>query len=94
MSLPGYWRNETGGALAPAIEAYLNQRPMCREDFQVIARYLTQWIDAPCWDNEPLLDEELKTELKLLRMRARLIRSRVEIDQWIEDAMGLGIDPL
>jgi hypothetical protein len=28
ISAPGYWRNETSGALRPAIEAYLQGGPM------------------------------------------------------------------
>lgn len=31
ISLPGFWRNETSGVLAPAIERYLNHRTQLRD---------------------------------------------------------------
>ena len=43
---PGNWRNETSGALRPAIEAYLQGGPMTEWQITANAAYLRQWVNA------------------------------------------------
>jgi hypothetical protein len=85
---PKYWMNETGGKLVPAIERYLKGLPPDADDVNLIRAYLRQWIDSPVWDAQD------RTELDELRRTVRQIGSRLAIDQWIEDALNLSIDPL
>jgi hypothetical protein len=39
MSVPGYWMYETSGVLRPAIENYLNNRPMSPENIAAMRAY-------------------------------------------------------
>jgi hypothetical protein len=86
MSVPGYWQNETGDELKPAIIAYLENRPLTARQIEVFRLYLKQWIDAPGWvPTEELVD---------LREGVSMIRSVHHIEAWLAAAMDIGIDPL
>lgn len=85
MSLPGYWMNETSGVLSPAIEAYLNNRPMDREQIAAMRAYLRQWIMAPGW---------IGPEVEALRKNVNWLFTREAISMWLDAAMEEGIDPL
>jgi hypothetical protein len=89
---PKYWMHETGGQLGPAMERYLKGEPEKPDDVNLIRAYLRQWIDSPVWSDG--VDGETRTELDELRTKAREIRSRLEIDMWLENASQLAIDPL
>jgi hypothetical protein len=94
MTMPGYWPNETGGALAPAVRRYLDGQPLSTGDVRLIAQYLQQWIDSSIWDGNPHADDAARAELKRLRALARGINERRAIDAWIEAAGDFGVDPL
>lgn len=81
----GYWMNETTGVLRPAVEHYLRSEPMSPSDFAAMRAYLRQWIDGP-WQGPD--------ELHALRAGVNQLTSREAIDDWIELANELGIDPL
>jgi hypothetical protein len=85
---PKYWRYETGGLLAIAVENYLNHRAMTVRDVAMMRAYLCQWIDSPAWDMNP------GNELAALRKQAAEILTVEDIHRWIHAALGLGIDPL
>ena len=89
---PKYWMNETGGKLVPAMERYLKGKPADPDDVSLIRAYLRQWIDSPVWDEGA--EGESRTTLDELRRTVRQIGSRIAIDQWLEDASDLAIDPL
>ncbi|HEY1416700.1 MAG TPA: hypothetical protein VGF41_02310, partial [Myxococcaceae bacterium] len=78
-ALPGYWRHELGGALALAIEHYLNEPTISRSDLEYLRAYLVQWANADCWDENPHADEGDRKQLRELRLLARLIRSRADV---------------
>jgi hypothetical protein len=82
-SRPGYWMNETSGVLRPAIEGYLHGRPLSHSDIAAIRAYLRQWIAADAWDGA----EEL-------RGRVDRLTTREALDEWLDDAVAIGIDPL
>jgi hypothetical protein len=86
MSDPGYWQDETTGVLRPAVEAYLNGATMTGEQIAAMRAYLRQWIMAPVWAACPALDE--------LRQRIEGLTFREAIDDWLNDALLEGIDPL
>lgn len=83
---PLYWRNEQSGLLGQAIEAYFDRREGA-EDLALVIDYCRYWIEAPCWRwDDP-------GELAELRQRVRSLITRSVLDAWLNDAMGLGIDP-
>ena len=77
--------NETSGVLRPAVEAYLNHRPMTDAQVAAMRAYLRQWIAAPAWAG-PDVD----------RLRSGLdnLTTREAIRAWLELALDMGIDPL
>ena len=81
---PGYWMHESTGVLRPAVAHYLNNEPMTRADIAAMRAYLRQWMSGP-WRGE---------ELEALRAGLDRLTSREAIDDWIELAAELGIDPL
>lgn len=84
-SAPGYWMYETSGVLRPAVEAYLNRRPMSKKQIAAMRAYLRQWIAASDWRGD---------EVERLRGRIDFLVSRGAIDLWLADAVQYGIDPL
>jgi hypothetical protein len=91
---PKYWRHETGGRLAIAVENFLNNRLMTVRDVALVRAYLVQWIDSPIWEMNPSIDAESLAALNALRLRARRIGAVADIHHWIHDALAEGHDPL
>jgi hypothetical protein len=86
---PGYWPNETSGVLRPAIETYLTGAAMTPEQIAAVRAYLRQWIMAPAWDAAgPSAD------ITDLRERIDNLVDRETIDDWLQDAEDIGMDPL
>jgi hypothetical protein len=84
--IPGYWQYETSGLLRPAVERYLNGEPLGQFHLGILAGYLCRWIQAEGWGNGP--------EVEALRAQAATIRTREDIERWIDAALEIGIDPL
>lgn len=94
MSAPGYWMDETGGLLAPAVERYLTNDELRNGDIPLIRAYLRQWINSPAWDDNPHLDADGIRELVDLRSSVETIGTREDIDGWLKIAIDKGLDPL
>jgi hypothetical protein len=88
---PKYWRHETSGALAVAVERYLVGAPMSPHQVELMALYLRQWIDSPVWDAD---DQAIQRRIVTLRRSAQKITRWRDIRRWIDVALDLGIDPL
>lgn len=84
--LPGYWRLESSGVLAPVVEAYLRNEPLDYGQVMVMKMYLRRWVNNPGWRGG--------LQLQALRDSAEQIRTRRDIAAWLERADALGIDPL
>lgn len=84
IAAPGYWMDETSGALRPAVEAYLNGQEMTVGQIGAMRAYFRQWMDAPTWAGD------------LLQLRADIekLTDRRAINEWLNTALELGIDPL
>lgn len=82
--VPGYWMNETSGVLRPAVEAYLEERPMTPELVAAMKAYLRQWMAAD-WRGEAVAE---------LRGMIDHIRDRDDISEWLSAALDRQIDPL
>jgi hypothetical protein len=92
---PGYWRNETGGNLAPAVENFLRD-PTSLNIYEVtlIRAYIEQWINAPAWMKIARnAGEDSVRELLALREAARRIHSAAGIRNWMHMALDSGQDP-
>jgi hypothetical protein len=83
-AIPGYWMNETGGVLRPAIESYLAGGDLAPHQVAVIRVYLWQWMGGD-WRG-PMVD--------VLRTAVYEITTRADIDGWLDRALNAGIDPL
>jgi hypothetical protein len=83
--LPGYWMNETSGALRPAVEAYLAGTPMNGQQIAAMRAYLRQWITSPQWYGPAIPG---------LRAAIDDLTSRESITMWLRIAEREGIDPL
>jgi hypothetical protein len=83
--VPGYWMNETTGALRPSIHAYLEGIVLSREHVLSIRAYFRQWMGRGDWRG---------AEIPALIADIDRIMTRRDISRWLQDAMELGIDPL
>jgi hypothetical protein len=93
MSAPGYWMHETSGVLAPAVKRYLDGE-LRDADVPVIRAYLRQWVASSVWDDNPHRNADSERELAVLRSRVDAIVTRADIDEWLEIADYMGMDPL
>lgn len=89
---PRFWRHEVSGVLERPITRFLKNGGLSADDILLIRAYLRQWIDSPLWDID--IDDDGRRDLAELRTLARLILTRRDIHQWIDKAVGLGMDPL
>jgi hypothetical protein len=81
---PGFWMYETSGVLRPAVEAYLNRQPMTDAQIGAMRAYLRQWAAGPWFG----------PGIEALRAKIDGLMSRAAIDDWLDDALAEGIDPL
>lgn len=91
---PGYWMNETGGELAPAVMRYLEGLPLSERDITLIRLYFQQWIGSSVWDRNPARTSGGRDKLERLRELARVLNNRGAIDAWLTLAVDFGVDPL
>jgi hypothetical protein len=88
---PKYWKNETGGRLAAAVHAYLdNPAAMTVRDMALMRAYLSQWIQSPAWDANPR-GAQLVAEL---RAGVGAIRDARDLQAWMHACEDAGLDPL
>lgn len=82
---PMYWRHETSGALAEAVNTYFNRRPLTSLQLDLLVQYCAHWINAPCWHRAtPYAD---------LRERIKDVTTATALGEWIDEAFVEGIDP-
>lgn len=80
----GYWRDDIGGRLVPAMLDYLHHRPLSDEQCATLRAYFRQWMACP-W---------LGAQLDQLRAEVDGLTSRDAIARWLDRAAAAGIDPL
>jgi hypothetical protein len=88
---PGYWMNETSGALRPAVEAYLKSERLSLAQLGAMKAYLRQWVNSSAWDRNPYGGHE---DLLSLRARVAAISDQADLDAAIAAATDIGMDPL
>jgi hypothetical protein len=87
---PRYWRDETSGHLARAVEAYLAGRELTPGEVGYLRAYFRQWVNAPIWDANP----HGTAALAGLRDAIGSLTNRAQVRAWLERALAEGIDPL
>lgn len=90
---PRYWRDETSGILAEAVQCYLTDHALTPNQIRYMRAYCVQWVSSSAWTANPHARGETD-ELKALRESAREIRSIQQLDKWLHDAVDIGMDPL
>lgn len=85
MSAPGYWVYETSGVLIAAVRAYLNHDEMTPAEIAAMRAYLRQWIEKGAWAGP---------EIERLKSGVDGLTSRQAIEDWLDKAERVGIDPL
>lgn len=82
-----YWRNESSGFLAAAVEKYLlTTDELTPSEVELIKTYLQLWSDYPwqCIDEEGVLK---------LKEKCDLIANRSTINSWVDYALDNAINP-
>lgn len=99
---PCYWMHEETGILQQAVNAYflpyrtvmvIPSIELAEKPLLYLRSYLVHWADAPCYKNNPHATDEDLGRLKELIESAKRINSRKDIDEWLEQALEIGIDP-
>lgn len=81
--MPGFWMDETSGALAPVVRAYLRGETLDGAQLALMRAYLRQWIlEFP------------GAEAAELRERVNDLVDNAALRNWLYDALDYGIDPL
>lgn len=86
-----YWRNESSGKLALAVERYFNfaagndAKPLTESELVLLKGYLKFWIEYP-WQGQGF-------ELDILRTEFDGAATYEQLTECIDAALELGIDP-
>lgn len=81
--IPGFWLNETGGSLQPAILRYLKGDALSRQDIALIRSYFRQWLRG-----------FQGIDIDTLAKSIDDLSTRPQISDWLDRAIEIGIDPL
>lgn len=93
---PLNWRDDVTGQMGAAVMAYLNQK-LTDEQLNLVISYVQYHIHAPCFlEQSPFgeMDEEMASEIKLLRKRSLELKTIEDINEYINQAMNIALDPL
>ena len=81
---PGFWMNETGDVLQPAVWAFFADEPLSEEQIAALRAYIRQWIAASGF---------FGPEVEALRGRVDGLTSVEALKAWWHDAVDAGVDP-
>jgi len=85
-----YWQDEQSGQLAPVVLKFLDTREELTEtERHIFAAYLKIWVDHEWFGGGAKLAKLRRTwETQVLN------GDRRSIEQWLEECLTIGIDPL
>ncbi|MEZ4684170.1 MAG: hypothetical protein R2932_59165 [Caldilineaceae bacterium] len=98
-ALPGSplnWRDDVSGQMQETILSYLEQRST-PEQLKTLIAYLQHYIYAPCWlEQNPFgeVDEEIAAAIRKLREQAKRMVTLHEVNDFINEMINIGLDPL
>lgn len=93
---PLNWRDDITGRMESAVMAYLKQMPD-EEQLKLVIAYIKHHIHAPCWlEQSPFdeVDEEMEAEIHALRERSLQLKTVEDVNEYINAALAVGLDPL
>jgi hypothetical protein len=91
---PLAWQNDTSGVMIATMLTFFERKePLTPAQFELIREWGEYYLNAPCWDANPHIDDEGRAELAALRKQIKEARSLQDIDAWIEACLDIGIDP-
>lgn len=93
---PLNWQDDITNRLRNAIMSYLDQSPTT-EQLKIVIAYLQHHIHAPCWLEQSPLGEahdEVKKEILALREKSLQVESLDDVNQYINAALNIALDPL
>lgn len=82
---PYFWMEEQSGALAPAINNYMNGEGLSQQEFNLLRQYLRQYLERA------VLTGDAKRQLLLDRLAK--MRSIRDIERFTEELAEYGIEP-
>lgn len=88
---PLRWQDDTSGELPRAVKAFFKHQcvaSLSATHLELVRDYCEYYINAPCW-----FSEHMETEFAQLRARIKTVASADELNAWLHDALGVGIDP-
>lgn len=101
FGLPLRWQDEQSGLLPGAIKAYLDHsidssKPLSETQRNLVIQWCQYYINAPCWMGNAVRSgsESIVAEMRSLIVNAAQLQTAEDIDGWIRDCLGMGIDPL
>jgi hypothetical protein len=76
------------------MERYIRGESLQLRDVSLIRAYLRQWVESPVWEQNP--EGTIDSAIRLAVLRALVLGSRTkdQIDQCVQTAIGMGMDPL
>lgn len=95
QGMPLYWGDDVSGVMLAAVRAYHDQQPT-PEQLRMVIAYIQHHIHAPCWlESSPFnVNEEAEATIRALRERSLTLASVVDVNEYIHEAIGIGLDPL
>lgn len=91
---PLYWGDDQTGRLRVAVMAYHLQRAD-GADLQLVIAYTQYHIHAPCWlETFEDADALHAAEVNALRKMSLELKTIEDLNEYIDRAMGLALDPL
>jgi hypothetical protein len=92
-----YWQDDVTGKMQEVVKAHLDQNPT-PDQLKIMIAYLQHFIHAPCWlEQSPSfgkIDPEIADKIRTLREQSLGLKSLDDVNQFINSAMEIAIDPL
>ena len=82
---PHYWMTEQTGALADAVERYINGEPLLAREIELLRQYLRQYLERAVMTGDA-------NRSALLRRLADL-RSARDIERFADELAEIGVEP-
>lgn len=93
--MPVYWQYDVSGTMQTIIRAFLN-RTETAEQLAMVIKFLRYFIHAPVWlETRPFkASEETEQKIKQLRDYANRMKTRAEVENFLNQCIDEGLDPL
>jgi hypothetical protein len=91
---PLAWQNDTSGTMPAVMLAFFERKkPLTPAQFELVREWGEYYLNAPAWDANPYMDDEMRAELAALRKQIKEAKDLKDIDAWVEACLDIGIDP-